>query len=397
MPMTDPRVESLLNDTRAEAIGLGFESAFPVLDTAGHEAISDQTHEIARELGRQLYGVLRTAFSAEEASDRRIMEKARAIVPKASVFCPALTAHELPTDEDTKYLTSAALAISLMYAADETMDQGDAAMPLAIFQRYDDAETTIPTELTETVARRTKILEAMEATVQSFTAPEDVDRVTKDYTHLVLLNEARLQVLSNEFLALPEMQKPDFLDRHVVAIGKMAVADAGVQSVVDSLYQGYRRHDPNLPSLDEIYGNGDVQDWMQEANAAARLGDEKGDQPVDAGLHPELGAFSINPFNQHHPLFVETLCRQAHMNQQQITEVTQAFETFHKSTDNAVRDQQAEHVTDVFFKHIHDRSFELRSNLPPKYHKFIDLGMRTLVISVVNMKWGEAKLAGAEQ
>jgi len=352
-------------------------------------AIEQQVKQIAELLARDLYKSLQKAFP--ELADDALHARVMAILPKAACFCPALTAGELPGDSNSKLLSLTALAISDMYAADESTDRDDQAMLLAI-ERFSGDTPSVPAEQTGRVVARQSLLKHMQNTIEQFALSEDAPLVLECYSELVLHNEARLHRLSSAYRLLAGDDQQRFLSKHAQLLARLMVADAGFQSVTASLYTLYRRQDPMLPALSVVHTDPEIIKLLQLCNAVARVADERGDWWMDAGNNPAKGVFSINPFNQYHPEFVRTLCELADIRDAAtIREIQSAFKQFH-TDDEQSRQQNGKLVTDIFFAHARTTIQNLPVDFRQKYKRYIILCMRVLEISHVNMM-GDLALA----
>ncbi len=342
----------------------------------GMDATTTRVQDIAQSLSAQLYECLKEGLP--ELNDAAVTLRAQAIIAKASCFVAALA----PELADTKRLTQAALAISLMYAADESMDRGDRAMHIAVEQAYSNPHVAIPDELIEAVAARAKLLGRMQETIFAFSHPGDGEFVFSCYGDAVLRNEAILQRLSTEYASLPPAQQPAFLEQHAIEIATRMVEDAGVQSVTASLETQYP-HTASSLLIANMHADPAIAKLIQICNAVARVADEWGDRWMDAGNDPSKGVFSINPFNQHNETLVDTLCDLAY-----IQDATQRAQI-----QDAFQNQNGEYITGVFFAHVRSYIAALPPECKTTYSRYITLAMRVLEISHVNMQ-GDIALAG---
>jgi hypothetical protein len=351
--------------------------------------IQKQIAAIAAISSGQLYACIERGMPEYNSHDvKRILGE---IAPKAISFCPALAAGELATDADTKALAATASAIGTMYFADQTMDRGDEAMVLAIEQLCGH-QPKVPATLARVVAARLAAIQDIQRHIRSFALPEDAPYVLNCYDQQVLYNEIGLHKMSVRYKALPKKDQHAFLAEHAPMAAWYMVSDAGLPSVASSLYAIYRHHDRQLPTLAEVHTDKKMKQFLQMCNVVARIGDEVGDWPVDAGQHKEWGVFSINPFNQYHPHFVATLCDLAGLtNPERIAWLQKAFKDFHSS--DAARQTYTQQIPEVFFTHARESFLALSPAFVHKYKRYITLCMRVLEIAQVNMA-GDRALAG---
>jgi hypothetical protein len=115
---------------------------------------------------------------------------------------------------------------------------------------------------------------------------------------------------------------------------------------------------------------------------------------MDAGHDPQYGIFSINPFNQHEPAIVDTLCELAGIVDENIKEaIHNNFKRFHEN--DSQRSKSGKFITDTFFKQMQQAVAACKEAHKGErgYELYLTLCMRVGEISFVNMM-GDIQLAG---
>jgi len=357
-----------------------FGDSFP--RNASLQTVTSLAASLIRGFSDDLYGFIRPALA--DVSDSQVRAIVAQIAPKTVTFCPALTAGEL---EDTTRLQAVAVAIGLMYWADQTMDRGDVTMEWAI-RKFGRQAVAIPRAQQKRIALQTTALEGMTQKIDLFALPEDAPFVLDCFDRQVLLNEANLDQLSSQYQQAAD--KDTFLATHAAKITYYMVEDAGFPSVASSLYAIYRQHDPKLPSLQEIYATPELVILLQVCNAVVRVADELGDWETDAGLHPEWGSFCLNLFNQANPTLLQAFFAKAYMPQELQISMQQAFLHFKDSPE--ARAETGEKIMAVFFNHAKQVIRAMPSALQVRYALYITLCKRVLEIGYVN-RVGDIALA----
>lgn len=288
------------------------------------------------------------------------------IMPKTVSFCPALAAGEL---HRTEHLSAFAVAIGLMFWADQTMDRGDAAMPYAI-ELCAGQTPNIPKDQRKKAQAQAKVLHGIQQKITFYALPEDQSFVFDCFLAQVLVNEVWVHRKSQEYLQASD--KELFLNTHGLELANRITIDAGFPSVSSSLHALYRHDNPRLPSLAKVYANQAMRELLQVCNVVVRLIDELGDHETDAGLHPDWGVFSINPFNQSNPVFVRELLRLGKIDNPKLMRAILQFST-NKTTTNFILTALLDHVTSYV------------SNLPAgQFDHYIRCCKRVLEIGYVN-------------
>ena len=358
----------------------GKEVAFGVFDQTRTRAVREQTQAIAVSLTKRLDDCLQQALpEAPAKSIKRIIAE---VVPKTAAFAPALTVGELEGKLNRHHLTLVAVAVGCMYIADQLIDRGDEKMLYAI--------EGLPFPASNP---RENILVHMREAIGMLALKDDGPLVLECFEQNVLRNEARLHRLSSEYYGLDEQNQQTFLNQHAGELAVLMVEDAGFQSITSSLHAVYRQHDGSLPSIKELHNDPAIARIIQICNAAARIADEYGDWWMDAGNDPRYGVFSINPFNQYHPVMIETFCQLGGIeNAEDITGIQAAFKKFH--TSKAEQLASGMFITEKFFDQMRQCIMIYRTthghNHP--FTTYITLCMRVGEISLINMM-GDITLA----
>jgi len=358
-----------------------FGNSFHAEASLKSEAVTRMIEALTKGFSTELYAYIRPACSASDAETRAIVDQ---IAPKTVSFCPALTAGEL---DDMPRLQAVAVAIGLMYWADQTMDRGDEAMPYAIGM-FGQARPTIPAKLRQKAKAQATALQGIINKVQFFARPEDAAFVLDCFDRQVLLNEVSLDQLSTAYQKATN--KAAFLEVHAAKIAHYMIEDAGFPSVSSSLYAIYRQHDPDLPPLREIYNRPELANLLQLCNAVVRVADELGDWETDAGNHPEWGKFCVNLFNQACPALLRTFFAKAYIPSAMQAELEELFMLFR---DNAkTRPVHGEQIMEIFFGHVAKCITDLPPTMQQRYACYITLCKRVLEIGYVN-RIGDIALA----
>lgn len=376
--------ESSLLDTLIEAAYngpvFGKDISFGLHAVGRMPIVKQQIEVISQLFNQELYKTIK--MSMPELDDSAIHQVMREIGPKAVCFCPALTIGELTGKENTEWLADAAIAIGVMYFADQTMDRGDELTVSAIALLCDE-KPTVSTKDVSAVQRRLRAFHHIQTHIERLALPEDAPIVLDCFNSQVLHNEVRLHRLSVKYASLSLKEQTDFLSTYASHISELMVIDAGFPSVTSSLYAIYRRNDPTLPTLSDVHNNATISTLLEICNTVVRIADEVGDWESDAGHHPEWGIFSINPFNQYHPEIVSRLCSLAAIQDDEtIARIQQAFRGFH--TNDQTRQEYGTYIVDTFFEHVRIYVTSLPKEIHDTYSQYITLCKRVLEIGSVN-------------
>jgi len=274
------------------------------------------------------------------------------------------------------------------------MDRGNETVTTAI--KLLSGETiSLSKKDTISVQRWIETLHHIEKNITSLALPEDAAVVLDCFNEQVLHNEVRLHELSIEYQKTVQQNQYAFLETHSKTVARLMVIDAGFPSVTSSLYSIYRHNNEHLPSLSEVHSDPIITSLLQVCNAVVRIADEFGDWEADAGYHPEWGIFSINPFNQYHPILIEELCSLATITDRHlIKELHEAFSMFHAVPDE--RNQRGQFIVDSFFEQARTYINSLPTASQKRHGRYITLCKRVLEIGSVNIL-GDIALADIEQ
>lgn len=365
-------IENLLVEAFGSPV---FGDSFDYPDSADMATVAGRVEEI---LGSTAAGLAEhVALGMPELDGDEVSSIVWQIVPKSVCFCPALAAADL---DDTRRLSASAIAIGLMYWADQTMDRGDDAMLIAI-ELFSGCGIEVPDELAARVQARLLALRRIEQEIRVLAQPEDVRFVLACFREQVLLNEARLRRISLAYQNADDQR--GFLVRHAREIAHRMVVDAGFPSVSSTLYAIYRNHFPQLSPLADIYAEPELVDLLQVCNSVVRVADELGDWEIDAGYDPAWGSFTVNLFNQSHPALLRAFLEQARVrNDEQVEQLLRAFARFRESDDE--REEHGEFVLSVFFDQARRLVGRLARDMPDLHPDYLRLCKRVLEIGYVN-------------
>lgn len=311
-----------------------------------------------------------------DASPNDLDEIVNQVGPKSVAFCASISAGEL---KDTERLQNAAVAIAVLYWADQSMDRGDDAMVAAV-QRVA-AETrgmaAASDHIPGAAAFRRAGLRHIERMVRKlYEHPEDTPHILRAIYLDILDNEARVRNLSREYFIAG--LSPSFWDEHADEVARKTIVDSGLMSALTLIYSIYRKHDKSLPSLQEVYQDDILMKLVRERfNSAIRVFDDWGDRHIDNAQYPQWGVFNINVFNQPDRRFLER------------------FTFYSGITDTALQGSLMSafsHATEEDWLYIaRTYAFLLRDSLASlpqpvkvKYEVFLTLCKRTLEAGFVN-------------
>jgi len=238
--------------------------------------------------------ILKQGLPYEDSS--RLTSIVEQIAPKSIAFCAAISAGEI---QNMEHLSNAAAAISISYWADQSIDRGDTLM-LAAVQYLNHKSIGSDISTSKEFKRRLEALRHIKRLASQVTNfPDDLPYVLQAIEHDVLGNQAEVRLLSHKFLESPTEH---FWDAHAKDIAQTMIDCSGLMSAVGIIYAIYRRRQPDLPSLDEIYSHPELMRLVRETfNSAVRVFDDAGDWATDTGKYAEWGQFNLNIFNQPHP------------------------------------------------------------------------------------------------
>jgi hypothetical protein len=268
----------------------------PALMTAAPEVID----RIYSQCVDQLDAALPLAWPELDAEARQGL--INQLAPKSVAFCGALAAGEV---DEVDRLSATAVAIALVYLADQTMDRGDEAMIQAI-ERV--AGVTAPSAtlapLSPKVARYLALLGVIVEQVAVMARPEDRFELLTCLMTDTLVREARVARLNAHYLR----SDPDqFWQAHAAEVAELVVMNGGFVAVAAMIYSVCRWGQPALPPLAEVLpGLPPIAAALRAGSAACRIYDDVGDRIIDLGA-TRWGCFALNPCNQRDQRFLVAL------------------------------------------------------------------------------------------
>ena len=260
---------------------------------------AEKTHAQIEKIYLNFQTVFRTALKEglPEASLDELKEIENQIGPKSIAFCVAISAGELMDEER---LCNAAVAIAILYWADQSMDRGDEAMVAAVQRVAAEVRgnATSSDYIPLLVGIRREGLRHIERMARKLNEhPEDMPYILRAIYVDILDNEARIRNLSRDYFVTGF--SPAFWEEYADEVGYKMTIDSGLMSALTLIYSIYRYHDKSLPSLKEIYENEVIMKLVREGfDGAIRVFDDWGDRRIDSGKYPQWGVFNINLFNQ---------------------------------------------------------------------------------------------------
>lgn len=207
-------------------------------------------------------------------------------------------------------------------------------------------------------------------------SPDDLPYVLQAIEHDVLGNQAEMCILSRNFLESPVEQ---FWDAHAKEVAQTMIDCSGLMSAVAIIYAIYRRRQPDLPSLDEIYSHPELMRLVRGTfNSAVRIFDDAGDCETDKGKDAEWGGFNLNIFNQLYPKLLREFLDYSEISENHPLRA-EALASFALplSESRAV-------VSQLFLNIVRQRVAALPEPLWEHYGLFLALCKRTLEAGFVN-------------
>ena len=316
------------------------------------------------------------AVGMPHSSAKELNEVLDQVAPKSIAFCTAISAGEI---EDTQQLCAVAVAIAISYWADQGMDRGDEAMLAAVHhigaeQRKNTRDTFPASGLVSASLAALRHIEHQVRQVNDH--DEDLPYMLRAIYLDVLANQARMRELSRRYLT--EGESNAFWDKYAEEAAQKLIADSGLMSAVTVIYAIFRRQQPEIPSLAEIYHHPELMKLVQGPfNSAIRVFDDLGDRHIDAGQHSQWGVFNINIFNQPNPKFLDTFIKHS------------GFEDdiLHENLMTAFTDPNPAnrmYVMQVYLDLLRKQVSGLPRPLWEKYGIFLSLCKRTLEAGLVN-------------
>jgi hypothetical protein len=379
----------LLEQTqRGHVFGEG--EAFGDLDASRKQIMNWDVHIMHDAVTDILYRQLSEA-APDKSEDHRRREVGQ-VATKTTVFVPGLTAGEIGTASGRQKLVWTAVGTGGMYLMDQDVDRGDKYARRAV-EVEGSGRKFHPYLLHPRVRSRRKLFGFIREAIGNI-SEEDAPDVNYCFRDLVLCNEVDVFNHSKRYERLNAVSREAYLDEHGREIAELMVSDAGYQSVTSILHAVYRAEEPGrgLPLIRDIHGDRQMQRNIQVWNAVARVADERGDWKMDSGAVPEMGVFSINPFNDYHPALVDKLCDLAEIDDAALSgRIHDWFKHFHTSNDG--RDAVGHYITEAFFDQMRYTIRDMDPDFRKKYDRYVTLAMRVGEIAWVNMM-GDIAMSG---
>jgi hypothetical protein len=295
------------------------------------------------------------------------------IAPKSIAFCASISAGEI---QNMEHLSNAAAAISISYWADQSMDRSDEWM-LAAVQYLNHKSIGKDIAASKEFRRRLDALRHIRRLSSQITNfPDDLPYTLQAIERDVLGNQAEMCLLSRKFLESPAEH---FWDAHAKEVAQTMIDCSGLMSAVAIIYAIYRRRQPDLPSLDEIYSHPELMRLVRGTlNSAVRVFDDAGDWETDTGKHAEWGGFNLNIFNQPHPKLLRAFLDYSEISENHPLRST-ALAAFALPTS-----QSCVAVSQIFLDIVRQQMNALPASLWGHYTLFLTLCKRTLEAGFVN-------------
>lgn len=311
--------------------------------------------------------------SMPEASPEHISQIFDEIAPKSVAFCAAISAGEI---EDVQRLVDAAAAIALSYWADQSIDRGDEEMLIAV-QSLNESPG-VSDHLSPLVVSRLNGLQQMRHFIlQVNPSSKDYPYVLRAIQRDVLLNQTVLRVLSNLFLQTPARI---FWHNNAFQTAQVMIDCSGLMSAGSIVYALYRVYQPDLSSLQAVYTNPKLQEFIRATcNPAVRIFDDAGDACSDSGENPGWMLFSLNVINQNHPLLVRAFLKFSGFSKDD-PEFLRAVSLFELPLA-----QRRVEVVKFYRDLVRARLTQLPKTLWERYAIFLTLVKRILEASFVNL------------
>lgn len=308
-----------------------------------------------------------------EASGQEIQAIVGQLAPKSLAFCAAISAGEI---QNMEHLSNATAAISISYWADQGMDRGDEWMRAATqYLNHKSVGKDIATSK-EFRSRLEALCHIKRLVNQITNLPDDLPYVLQAIEGDVLGNQAEMRLLSYKFLESPAEH---FWDAHAGEVAQTMVDCSGLMSAVAIIYVIYRRHQPGLPSLDEIYSHPELMLLARGTfNSAVRVFDDAGDWEIDTGKYAEWGEFNLNIFNQSHPKLIRAFLDYSGISENHSLRA-EALASFALPTS-----ESRVAASKLFLNIVRQRVVALPMPLWERYTLFLTLCKRTLEAGFVN-------------
>lgn len=378
--MRETKLLELLNLTWESTV---FGDTYTLSTAVGESSILGRIDDMHNQLVRRLAPILTDWM--HPISTSHVNEIIRQIAPKSVAFCSAIAAGEL---HDTERLVQAGLGIALAYWVDHAIDRGDLAMEEAVrwFARQQLAHpATLDPPSSAVVRTRLRGLVALDQSIKAFAKPEDAAILSSNMFQVVLCGEVRAREISREFGLLDQ---ETFWQAHADELAEHALASVALVYVTAAMYAIHRCYTPDLPSLASLWKQASVMDLLSgPCSAMIRVLDDLGDRAIDSGTDLEWGHFTLNMFNQAHPIWIEAVARRAGLLDRP------ALDTLTDAFSSADRDS-CDYIANVFVDRVRDEFAALPTPVYAAHRLFLDLGKRVIEAGYVNVL-GDIDLAGA--
>ena len=350
--------------------------SYPPVETLDLPAMQAYIAEVSTHLAARLQPILWRWM--QPVSEAQVQLWMRQLVPKSTAFCALVAAGEI---EEVEAVAEAGVSIALIYWADHAMDRGDRAMMEAI-HRY--VQPFLPPEAREHFAEppaplvetRRYGLEQLRLTIERLAEQREADLLLQQAFADTLWREWRAVQLSRLYRQMED--KEAFWARYADRLAEHTVRMNALVYVTSSIYVLYRRQNPALPSLEEIYAVGTPIEMLnRQPSLGIRIFDDWGDRCIDRGEVEGWDIFSINLFNQPHPRYVEAVLRQGGIE----GETLQALKAAIIRGDEEGRRRFSE----IIIHAIRAAYRETYAKLPPRYHLFLRLSQRVMEAGYVNI------------
>lgn len=206
--------------------------------------------------------------------------------------------------------------------------------------------------------------------------PDDLPYVLQAIERDVLGNQAEMRLLSHKFLTSPAEH---FWNAHAKDVAQTMIDCSGLMSAVSIIYAIYRRRQPDLPSLDEIYSHPELMRLVRTTfNSTVRVFDDAGDWEIDTGKHPEWGQFNLNIFNQVHPILLRAFLDYSDISENHSSHAAALTSFALPPAESRVA------VSQLFLDITRQKVAALPASLWERYTLFLTLCKRTLEAGFVN-------------
>jgi hypothetical protein len=351
-----------------------FGDAYPLSIAVGGTTISQRIEQIHALLVARLAPIL--AEWMQPISPAGINEIIRQIAPKSTVFCSAVAVNEI---DDVERLAQVGLSIVLVQWIDHRMDRGDLVMEQALRwhiahrARGESASQYLPAS----PAIRTRLVgvEALEQSIRAFSRPEDADVLIENVLHEVLYRELRVREISRIY---DPHQATSFWHVYAEEAAEHSIRNVALVYVSAAVYAIHRVYQPGLSPVRQVFTDPIVMQVMNgPASAMIRVLDDLGDRMADSGNTPEWGHFTLNIFNQPHPVWVDHFLRIAGMHDRKT--VQSVKDAFYVSAE-----PMQEYVFEAFVEFVRAEFSALPAATYRDNQLFLEIGKRVVEAGYVN-------------